>query len=231
MRSAVLQSRLLRRRAPLVCLLVAVLCPTAIAADDGKKKPTDADLALRPYRNGPLTAADYRCPPPNPVPQKNGVYLSAMTYTSLHYTTRYRWRELQPEKVEAWLTNFEIVAEVDRRRSWTIRPTDERLLDHEQGHFDVTELNARRIQKKFDELISTDTIIGHGDDEKTAVADLNQQVDSRVQEFLDLEQKQQDQYDTATHHGLNHSAQADERQKQIAALHEKVAPSDKKSSP
>ena len=100
-----------------------------------------------------------------------------MTFTSLHYNTRYRWRELGSEKFEARLTSFDIVAEVDRRQSWTTRPTDERLLDHEQGHFDVSELNARRIQKKFNELISSGGIIGHGSDETAAIADMNQQVE------------------------------------------------------
>ena len=80
-----------------VCLLAAAgLSGWAIAADVDKKKPTDADLALRPWRDGPLSAADFRCPPPNPVPQKNGVALAAMTYTSLHYTIQLsRWRQRQ----------------------------------------------------------------------------------------------------------------------------------------
>jgi hypothetical protein len=229
--AAVLQSHSARRYLALVGLLFAVVCRLAFAADDEKKKPTDADLALRPYRNGPLTAADYRCPPPNPAPQKNGVALAAMTYTSVHYNIRYRWREVKPSKVEARLTMFDIVAEVDRRQSWNTRPTDDRLLDHEQGHFDVTELWARKIQKKFNELISSGAIVGHGDDEASASADLNQQVDSRVQELLDLEHKQQDQYDVATHHGTYHKSQAEERQKQIAALHEKTPPPVKESSP
>jgi len=231
MRAAVLHLRLLRWGAILSCLLVAALSSTATAADEVKKKPTDAELAMRPYGDGPLSAADYRCPPPNPLPQKNGVQLSAMTFTSLHYNTRYRWREVQPEKFEVRLTHFDIVAEVDRRQSWTIRPTDERLLDHEQGHFDVSELNARRIQKKFNELISSGAVVGHGSDEATAVADMDQQVDSRVHDFLAQERKQQDQYDITTHHGTYHKSQAEERQKQLAALHDKSPPPEKKSSP
>jgi hypothetical protein len=231
MLAAALQSRSVWRNAALAGLVLVSLCRMAIAADDDNKKLADADLALRPYRNGPLTAADYRCPPPKPVPQKNGVSLAAMTYTSIHYSIRYRWRELKSKTVEAKLTNFDAVAEVDRRQSWTTRPTDERLLDHEQGHFDVTELYARRIQKKLNALISAGAIVGRGDDDTTAVADLNQQVDSRVQEFLDLEHKEQDQYDIATHHGTFHNAQAEERQKQIAALHDKPPPPVKKSSP
>lgn len=219
------------RQLAIVGLLLAALCQMAIAADADKKKPTDADLALRPYRNGPLTAADFRCPPPNPVPQKNGVPLQSMTYTSLHYSIRYRWREVKPKNVEARLTSFEAVAEVDRRQSWTTRPTDERLLDHEQGHFDVTELWARRLQKKFNELIAAGTIVGHGEDSATAIADLNGRVDARVQDYLDAEHKQQDQYDITTHHGTYHRSQADERQKQIAALHDKTATTPKESSP
>ncbi len=231
MRSAVFHSRRLRCRAILSGFFVAARFATTIAADDAKKKPTDAELAMRPYRDGPLTAADYRCPPPNPLPQKNGVQLSAMTFTSLHYNTRYRWREVQPEKFEARLTSFDIVAEVDRRQSWTTRPTDERLLDHEQGHFDVSELNARRIQKKFNELIASSAVIGHGSDETNAIADMNQQVETRVHDYLEQERKQQDQYDITTHHGTYHKSQAEERQKQLAALKDKTAPPEKKPPP
>jgi hypothetical protein len=224
--------RPMRRPAVVACLLAVVLCHRALAADDGNSKPAaGADLALRPYRDGPLTAADFRCPPPNPVPRKNGVSLSAMTFTSLNYKVRYRWREVQPKKIEARLTHFEVTAEVDRRQSWTLRPTDDRLLDHEQGHFDITEMCARRLQKKFDELIASDSIVGHGSDDAAAIADMNQQVDSHVQEFLDLEHKRQSQYDITTRHGTNHLAQSDERQKQIAALREKTAPPVKKGSP
>jgi len=231
MLAATFQPPSVRRHAAFVALIVAALCRMAIAADDDKKKPTDADLALRPYGNGPLTAADYRCPPPNPVPQKNGVALAAMTYTSIHYNIRYRWKEAKSKKVEARLTIFDVTAEVDRRQSWNTRLTDDRLLDHEQGHFDLTELWARRIQKKFNDLISAGAIVGHGADEATAVADLDQQVDTRVQELLDLEHKEQDQYDITTHHGTFHKSQADERQKQLAALHDKSPPAVKKSSP
>jgi len=220
-----------RRHAALLGLIVAALCRIALAAGDDTKKPTDADLALRPYGNGPLTAADYRCPPPNPVPQKNGVALAAMTFTSTHYNIRYRWKEVKPGKVEARLTSFDVTADVDRRQSWNMRPTDDRLLDHEQGHFDVTELWARRIQKKFNDLMATGAIVGHGTDEATAVADLDQQVDARVHDFLDLEHKEQEQYDITTHHGTYHKSQADERQKQLAALHDKSPPPVKKSSP
>jgi hypothetical protein len=197
-------------------------CHIAIG-DEGPKKSNVADMAMRPYRNGPLTAADFRCPPPNPLPQKNGVYLSAMTYTSLHYNTHYRWHDSPSGKFEARLTGFEIVAEVDRRQSWTTRPTDERLLDHEQGHFDVTEMWARRIQNKFNGLVARGVIVGHGDDQTSAIADMDQQVDSNLQTMLDDEHKAQDQYDIATRHGTNYKAQADERQKQAVALHGKTA--------
>lgn len=199
----------------------------ARAADGDKKasrKSGEADLALRPYSDGPLTAEDFRCPPPNPVPQKNGVYLSAMTYTTLHYSTRYRWHEPTPKNFEARLTHFEIVAQVDRRQSWTTRPTDDRLLDHEQGHFDVIEAWARRIQKNINAMISAGTMIGHGDTEAAAISDLNHQVDVRVDDLMAAERKAQDQYDIATRHGTDRLAQAMERRNQVAALKEKSTP-------
>lgn len=202
-----------RIRAATVAILIGLTATASISRA--------ADPSMRPYKDGPLTAADFRSPPPNPLPEKNGVSLSAMTYTSLHYDTRYQWQEIRPGRIQARLTSFEIMAQVDRRQSWTIRPDDDRLLDHEQGHFDVAEIWSRRIQKSFDSLISGQSLVGHGHDSDQAVADLNHQVDSRVQELLDQEQKAQDQYDAQTHHGLSHGAQAKARDAQVAALREK----------
>ncbi len=189
-----------------------------VFADETCAKQANADSGTRPYADGPLSPADFRCPAPNPLPEKNGVLLSAMTYTSLHYNTRFQWQEIRPGRFQARLTSFEITTQVDRRKSWTTRPNDERLLDHEQGHLDVAELWARRIQDRFDSLISSRIISGSGSSGGQAIEDLNHQVDSRVQGLLAQEKQAQDQYDVQTHHGLSRANQSEARIAQIAAL-------------
>ncbi len=47
--------------------------------------------------------------------------------------------------------NLTVIAKFYKDKSWTISQTED-LLAHEQLHFDIAELYARRIRKKFSEL-------------------------------------------------------------------------------
>jgi Bacterial protein of unknown function (DUF922) len=184
----------------------------------------DAD-APRKYADGPITPADFRAAVPDPPPVKDGVKLRAMTHTEIRYSTRYRWDEAKAGKVAAWLTRFECSAQLDRDQCWNNAITDLRLLDHEQGHFDITEINARRAQKKFDQLIGDKALVGHGRDEKSAVADLNKQIQDQMAQIFDKERDEQIEYDKATNHGRDFAAQA----KQRGLQHDQLKESDRKN--
>src|SRR5205814_1087933 len=94
---------------------------------------------------------------------------------------------------------------------WNKAPMDLRLLDHEQGHFDISELNARKAQKKFDKLIADKALVGHGRDERSAIADLDKQIHEEMKSIFAQENDEQIEYDRATNHGRDFPAQAKER--------------------
>ena len=188
------------RIAIVLCLLGAARFPIAHAADGPRK-----------YSDGPLAPADFRAAAPEPQPVKDEGRLRAMTDVEIRYTTRYRWDEPMPGNVSARLTRFDCQAVLLPEKCWNKEPDDLRLLDHEQGHFDITEINARRAQKRFDQLITDQGLLGYGSDERSAVADLDKKVHDEMQKIFDRERDEQIKYDRVTNHGRNFAAQAKQR--------------------
>jgi uncharacterized protein DUF922 len=199
--------------------IMAAAVPVGSPADDAQKTPA-AEPALRKYAEGPLGPADFRGTPPDPLPINNDVRLLCMTYTQIRYTTRNRWEEKSPGNFVAHLTRCDCFAVVERPKSWNTRPSDLRLLDHEQGHFDISEIHARLGQQKLDQLLSGPGLLGHGRDETSAVADLDQKVRDLMKEIFDTESNEQLQYDRLTRHGRDPTAQAEQRRLQRERLKE-----------
>jgi hypothetical protein len=185
--------------------------------------------APRKYAAGPLAPADFRAAVPDPQPVKDGVRLRAMTDVEIRYTTRYRWDEPTSGKASARLTRFDCQAVLLPEKCWSKEPDDLRLLDHEQGHFDITEINARRAQKRFDQLIADQGLLGNGSDERSAVADLDKKVHDEMQKVFDRERDEQIKYDRVTNHGRNFAAQAKQRAA-IAKLLKESEPKESKST-
>jgi Bacterial protein of unknown function (DUF922) len=189
---------------PRTLLLLALLLPRCTYS-------ATAAEGSRQYSDGPMTPADFRAAVPDPRPVKDGLLLRAMTHSEIRYSTRYRWDEPKPGHVTAWLTRFDCHAELLCDKCWNKEPTDLRLLDHEQGHFDIAELNARRAQKTFDKLIADKALVGHGRDERAAVADLDKKIHDEMKAIFDQENDAQIEYDRTTNHGRDFAAQAKQR--------------------
>lgn len=169
--------------------------------------------APRKYADGPLAPADFRAAVPDPRPVKDGLVLRAMSFTEIRYKTRHRWEESKQGQVTAWLVRLDCWSQFDGDKSWNKEPTDLRLLGHEQGHFDISELNARQAQKRFDKLIADKALVGRGRDERAAVADLNRKIQAEIKAVFDHERDEQSEYDRATNHGRDFEAQAKERKR------------------
>lgn len=90
---------------------------------------------------------------------------------------------------------FEVLARFDREKSWFAAAGDARLLKHEQLHFDITEVYARRMRKLFTEWPDPCSQTRKIDDAADAVYDEW----SRTQEL----------YDEETRHSLNREKQAE----------------------
>ena len=79
------------------------------------------------------------------------------------------------------------------------------LLNHEQTHFDLSEIYARKVRKEFSELLDP---CGKSDDELNIIVNL----------FLEKFQEEERKYDKETEHGLNEELQYEWDQKVYADL-------------
>lgn len=61
--------------------------------------------------------------------------------------------QIYPKEVNCWYINYmEVVAQMNKTKSWAKFKTDG-VLNHEQLHFDIVELYARKIRKAIAEFI------------------------------------------------------------------------------
>lgn len=83
---------------------------------------------------------------------------------------------------------FSVVNKFLKKKSW-IKNQKPLVLAHEQGHFDISEIYARKIRKKLKELLEKDIV------EETI---LSQAVNALLSELETYQQR----YDEETHHGF-----------------------------
>src|SRR5688500_3287238 len=102
----------------------------------------------RPYSAGPLTAADFRAEPDLSQPY------AAWTSVEMQFRFAYRYRT-QNKQTVVTLTEVDVWSEVERDKSWNRRPRDPVLLDHEQGHFDITHAHALEAQATLRKSLGT----------------------------------------------------------------------------
>jgi hypothetical protein len=191
---------------------VASLLP-AVGLAQGPRTDQAADASMRSYSAGPLTLADYQRAPPD---DRQG--LDALTTTDIRYNYNYQVRTTQ-RRAAAYLTDLSIDAVVLRSKSWTTRPSDRRLLDHEQGHFDITYISSLRARLELARMRAKgQRFYATGATSQAAVDGIKQKVEGFIQPFLDALLTEQREYDRVTSHGLQRDLQAEQRRKQLETI-------------
>jgi hypothetical protein len=170
--------------------------------------------ASRPYRDGPLTKADFAGTRPR------GAATAA--WSEFDYQWKYDYRfEVKNGVHVVRLTALDIWAEFRRDKSWNRRPEDMLLLDHEQGHFDLAQVMALQALLKLSPHDPTNTSIVARDvklDEATRK--LENLINAAMQPFI-LEAKQAHiDYDKGTDSGGRAAEQALARKAQRERLQE-----------
>ena len=105
-------------------VLLGLVCGAAFAAEQRRK-----------YDEGPLRAEDF-AGQVREIPGK-----AANTATELRYEYRYRY-QTSGKMTQVTLQSVEIHAYIRRDASWNRNPDDQRLLDHEQGHADISQIQC-----------------------------------------------------------------------------------------
>jgi hypothetical protein len=182
-----------------------------------------------------LTPGDFRGQVPafrKVEPGGGFVPLTAYTFTEIRYDTRYRVTG-SGNRWTARLFSAEAFAVILRERSWNRQPDNKKLLDHEQGHFDLTHAHALAVQLRLDELIRTRRgPTGTGSTSAAAIASLDGKLRDELKPLFDQHVAAQEEYDRVTAHGANSGPQEEKRKKQlarVAELEEKLAARKKKA--
>ena len=158
----------------ITCLLICVLAaPTILFAQKSNEEPLKWDASKK------LTWADYKS---NPNPESDAA-ASTTTYLSVEYN------------ITSTHFGFKIQSYFSKTRSWGLHKTDY-ILSHEQGHFDIAEVFARKLHKKLSE---------YKFNKKTYQEELKKIYDKVTEEKSDV----QNDYDRETKHSINKEKQAE----------------------
>lgn len=124
-----------------------------------------------------LTWADYKA---NPNPDSDAA-ASTTSYLGFSYSIKNEY------------FSFTIESKFSKTRSWGLHKTAY-ILSHEQGHFDIAEIYARKLHKKVKE---------YRFNRRTYQKDLKE----IYQEILDEKEEMQNAYDKETNHSINKEKQ------------------------
>lgn len=161
--------------------LLSLLLPAAMIAQTKDEDLLDWDA------NRKLTWADYKA---KPDPSSDAA-ASTTTYLGIEYN------------IKSDRFSFKIQSRFSRDKSWGLHKTAY-ILSHEQGHFDIAEICARKLNMKMS---------AYRFDRKTYQKDLQK----IYQEIIDEKEEIQDKYDKETNHSINKVRQ-EEWLKKIAEM-------------
>jgi hypothetical protein len=164
-----------------LAILIFFLLPSLLQAQESNEELLKWDNTRK------LTWTDFKAKPDS----ESDVAARTTTYLLFSYTVN---NEGFSYKIE---TTF------SKSRSWGLHKTAY-ILSHEQGHFDIAEIFARKLHKKMS---------GYQFNRKTYQKDLQE----IYEEILDEKEEMQYKYDKDTNHSINKEKQA-EWLKQIKKL-------------
>ena len=107
-----------------------------------------------------------------------------------------------PKKWRTKVQTTSVQSEMTQTKSWVVpKDKSDDLLNHEQRHFDLTEVYRRKFEAALKELV------GVGDTSKGATEDLYRKIDELYEEIEQERQRQQKRYDDETKHGTDDAKQ------------------------
>jgi hypothetical protein len=128
-------------RIVLALLLIGILAPLLV----GQPARVGAQTEPVEWSKKNLKWDDFKGTPPDPLPVDGGITLKAEITVAIATS----W-----ECDERGKLTFEVKAVMEPDSSWATAEAkkDQQLLKHEQGHFDIAEILARKLRKALAEL-------------------------------------------------------------------------------
>ncbi len=180
--------------------------------------PSEPSEPLKRYREGRLSIADFSMTPPR---ERN--QLDAVVSTQLRIHFRYECRigrSTRYPKAVANLSSVDVFAVMHPEQSWIVKPDDTRLLDHEQGHFDVAQIVALSARLHMHQCWKNGDFKAVGATPDEVIEALRKRIAAELQPYYRELESRQKEYDNITWHGRKRTAQRGEREKQQALLRE-----------
>lgn len=144
--------------------------------------------------NTPLTWCDFQGRP--------NASATSHALTNMGITVEYSWKDLK----ECIQLTYQVRSVFNSLYSWVKEgKKSDHLLMHEQTHFDITELHARKIRKFFSE---------HNFDKRK----VRMTIDQKLDELQRLNHHTQEEYDRETRHGTHKKQQLEWTRKIKAEL-------------
>jgi hypothetical protein len=178
---------------------------------DGNSKPD------RPYGDGPLTAADFKGKTPTEGELANSPF-QAFLFVDITWSSQYRTVG-RSRVFTALLTQFQATAVTNPAKSWNHWGKENPdLIDHEQGHFDITHIHALRLELRMRRLLAAKKPpSGTGETEATAVGVLNALLDKEAKAAKAVADEENVEFDRLTKHGS-----ALEKQHELQRVHQET---------
>lgn len=179
----------------------------------GQEAKVDAK-SDRPYGDGPLTEADFRGKP-SAEGKLAGSSFQAYLFMDIIWSSQYRTAG-RGRVASAHLTQFQASAVTYPGKSWNRwKKFNPDLLDHEQGHFDLTHIHALRLEIKMRKLLAGKMPPGgSGETEAAAVEALNALLVKEGAATKAAADEENIEYDRLTAHGT-----ALDKQREIRRVH------------
>lgn len=168
----------------------------------------DEKDAYRRHQDGPLKRAEFKAKPPN-----SG--RAAYTRTDLRFTYRTKFTRVG-NSVLIRLTESDVYAIFIPEESWMRKSAPDDLMDHEQGHFDLTEIYALKAQHAIQLKHRSYSLTG--DTKSECEKKLQARMKEDIQRIFAQCEERQREYDYQTEHGLRPDAQRLHRREQKAEL-------------
>lgn len=206
----------------LVSISAAILLATTFAAPACAQPPNAKTMRL--YTNGPLTLADYSSKPSD-APAGFG----AMTDTELRYHAEYEFAA-GPGGVTCQVKKLICYAVLAHKTTWADPNRIRELLDHEQGHFDITYKHALLASKALNPKVARRQLRASAVTAELARDLLAKALDAEIRPYSERGKAENKAYDEATRHGSLAEAQTEWRERQKEELAELSAGKGKKAS-
>lgn len=200
-----------------ILVVASATCGDWVSAQIPGQEASDGSKPDRRYDKGPLDEADFQGKPPAEGELAGKPYLAYLTMDIL-WSSQYRSTG-RGRTVSAFLTQFEATAVSNPSKSWNHGgKKNPGLLDHEQGHFDITQIHALRLEIKMRKLLAAKKPpTASGESEASAVESLNALLKKEYLTVKTSADEENVEYDNLTVHGT-----VLEKQQELRHIHEET---------